>query len=336
MRIRSAVVVALTALGLTGATATAATLAGEEPAVASAGQWQLLRTSSGTLIEDAFTEALPAREVQDTYEFNGDTDPEHTAIRATDDGLQVAVDPPPSATTHTGWFAVTIDAYPETSVFHVRMSKPPGHVQGRDEAGQAVFAVQTASTKVTGLINFVEVTTSSSGGMTSWQIDYSFGHVVDARNVLYWTTTPSTDAPDTQEVTLRTDGRRSLTVWLGEEQVFSADDLELDVQAPFQPYLEVQALRTPYVATFQDFWVAADDEVRVTDLPAGTRVQLVREDGTVLGDGAAAGDGTAVVTVPPYAAKGTGVLQVSPPGEGPVRLGPLPYAGGDEFRLVRE
>ncbi len=334
MRMRRSIVVVLAVIGLTGTTAAATTLAQEDPPVASSGRWHLLRTSSGMLIEDAFTEAIPSREVQDTYEFNGDTDPEHTFIRATDDGLQVGVDPPPSATTHTGWFAVTIDAYPATSIFHVRMSKPPGHVQRGDEAGQAVFAVQTGSTKVTGLINFVEVTTSSSGGMTSWQIDYSFGHVVDAQNILYWATTPSVDAPDTQDVTLRTDGRRSLTVWLGEEQVFHSDDLQLDMQAPFQPYLEVQALRTPYVATFQDFWVAQDDEVRLTDLPAGARVALVRHDGTVLGEGDADERGAAALTLPPYAAKGTGTLEVSRPGREPVRLGPFPYAGGDALRLV--
>ena len=146
--------------------------------------------------------------------------------------------------------------------------------------------------------------------------------------------TPSVDAPDTQDVTLRTDGRRSLTVWLGEEQVFHSDDLELDMQAPFQPYLEVQALRTPYVATFQDFWVTRDDEVRLTGLPAGARVALVRDDGTVLGEGGADERGTAVLTLPPYAAKGTGTLEVSRPGHEPVRLGPFPYAGGDELRLV--
>ena len=39
------------------------------------------------------------------------------------------------------------------------------------------------------------------------------------------------------------------------------------MQAPFQPYLEVQALHVPYVATFHDFWVARDDRIHLTGLP---------------------------------------------------------------------
>ncbi|MDQ0677394.1 hypothetical protein QFZ30_000776 [Arthrobacter pascens] len=334
MKTRTTICAALAVVALTGAGIAAARM-GESPApVVSSSQWQLLRTADGTLIEDAFTEAIPSRDVQDVYEFNGDTDPSRTFVKATEGGLVVGADPPPTADTHTGWFAVTIDAYPRTSIFHVRMSKPPGNVQGHDEAGQAVFAVQTASTKVTGLINFVEVTTSSSGGKTSWQIDYSFGHVVDAQNILYWSTEPSENAADTEEVTLRTDGRRSLTVWLGDEQVFHSDQLELDIQAPFQPYLEVQALQTPYFASFQDFWVVEDTWMRLTGLPAGADVRLVNDEGGVLGGAAASADGTAAVELPPYAAKGSGTLEIARDGHETVRLGPFPYAGGDELQLV--
>lgn len=334
MRIRTKVLAALAVAALTsGGIAVART--GERPApLASSGEWQLLRTAQGLLIEDAFTKAVPSRDVQDVYEFNGDTDPSRTFVEARENGLVVGVDPPPTADSHTGWFAVTIDAYPSSSIFHVRMSKPPGNVSASDEAGQAVFAVQTASTKVTGLINFVEVTTSSSGGKTSWQIDYSFGHVVDAQNVLYWATEPSEEAPDTEEVTLRTDGRQSLSVWLGKEQVFHSDELELDMQAPFQPYLEVQALKTPYEASFQDFWVTGDSRIRVAGLPVGGEVRLVDERGGLLSEANVNAEGFASLELPPYAAKGSGTLELGRVRDEPVKLGPFDYAGGDQLLVT--
>ena len=154
------------------------------------------------------------------------------------------------------------------------MTKPAGNVDGPDRAGQAVFAVQTASTKVTGLINFVEVTTTSYQGRTGWQVDYSSGHVRDAAldrllavgGVGRRAAHPGRD---------RAHRRPALAVGLaGRQQVFSSDSLQLDMEAPFQPYLEVQALHVPYVATFHDFWVTRDDTVEVTGLPAGADVTL--------------------------------------------------------------
>ena len=320
---------------LTAASAAAAVsvLDEEEVVLASSGEWQLLRTVEGTLIDDPFTEAVPSRELQDTYEVNGDTDPALAFVRATEDGLQVGVDSMPSAASHNGYFAVTHDAYPETSIFHVRMSKQPGQVESPDKVGQAVFAVQTASTKITGLINFIVLSADSTDGKTSWKVGYMFGHVADAEYVHYWGTAPSVNAPDTQDITLRTDGQRSLTVWFGDEEVFHSDELEMDIQAPFQPYLEVQAVQTPFSSSFQDFWVVESDHLRLTGAPAGAQVALV-DDGTVLSERAAGADGVATLTLPPYAAKGNATWEITEPGRDPVRLGSFGYAGGDELQLV--
>lgn len=334
MKISKTILAAVAALALTGAgIAVARTGEAPEP-IASSGQWQLLRTTEGILIHDPFNKAVPARDVQDTYEFNGDTDPARAFVRATDGGLEVGVDPPPEATTHKGYFAVTHDAYPETSIFHVRMSKQPGQVQSPTEVGQAVFAVQTANTKVTGLINFIVISADSTAGMTSWRVGYMHGHVRNAEFVYYWGTTPSVDEPDTRDVTLRTDGRRTLTVWFGNEQVFHSDELSLEMEAPFQPYLEVQAVQTPYASSFQDFWVVEDDHLLLTGVPDGAGVRLVDDAGGVVGETAASTGGLAALELPPYAAKGRGTLEITEPGREPVRLGAFDYAGGDELQLA--
>jgi hypothetical protein len=334
MKMTKTILAAVAALALTGA-GIAAARSGEGPApIASAGQWQLLRTTEGTLMDNPFNQAITPREVQDTYEFNGDTDPELAFVRATDDGLQVGVEPMPEAEAHNGYFAVTHDAYPETSIFHVRMSKQPGQIQSPTEVGQAVFAVQTASTKVTGLINFIVLSGDSTDGMTSWRVGYMHGHVRNAAYVNYWSTEPSVNSPDTQDVTLRTDGRRTLTVWFGKEQVFHSDELELEIQAPYQPYLEVQAVKTPFVSSFQNFWVVEEDHLQLTGLPDGAAVRLVDDQGAVLGETAAGTGGAATLELPPYAAKGSGTLEVTEPGGEPIRLGSFDYAGGDELQLV--
>jgi hypothetical protein len=335
MRISKTIVAVLTAVGLTAAGASAATVLNDKgTVVASTGQWELLRTTEGTLIHDPFDKAISGRVLQDTYELNGDTDPELAFVRATDNGLQVGVEPMPEAEAHNGYFAVTHDAYPQTSIFHVRMSKQPGQIQPLDQVGQAVFAVQTANTKITGLINFIVLSADSTGGTTAWRIGYMHGHVRNAAYINYWNSEPSADAPDTQEITLRTDGQRTLTVWFGSEQVFHSDQLDMEIQAPYQPYLEVQAVKTPYVSSFQNFWVAEDDHLQLTGVPGGADVRLVDGQGSVLGHGVATAGGTATLELPPYRAKGSGTLEITEPGRDPVRLGAFDYAGGDELTLV--
>lgn len=336
MKMSTTLLAAAAALVLTAGGGIAVVRAGEDPApIASSGQWQLLRTTEGTLIHDPFNKAISSRDLQDTYEFNGDSDPGRAFVRATDNGLEVGANPAPESERHKGYFAVTHDAYPETSIFHVRMSKQPGQVQEPTKVGQAVFAVQTASTKITGLINFIVISADSTAGMTSWRVGYMHGHVRNAEFIYYWGTQPSLDEPDTLDVTLRTDGRNTLTVWFGEEQVFHSEELKLQIQAPFQPYLEVQAVQTPFMSSFQDFWVAKDDHLRLSGLPDGAGVRLVNGQGVVLGETTAAPTGgTATLELPPYAAKGTGTLEITPTGQETVRLGAFDYAGGDELQLV--
>ena len=96
-----------------------------------------------------------------------------------DEGLDVGVH------AHEGWegyFAVTHDFYPASSVFHTDMEAIPPSVAG-DGIGEAVFAVQTGSTKITSDVNFVTVNTYASKGDIKWQVGYSAGKYSDAERV---------------------------------------------------------------------------------------------------------------------------------------------------------
>lgn len=337
MRLSQRILLSLATVGIVaGAAVAGGDLAGSSPPprVATSGKLTLERTYQGALISDAFTSPTSDRNLQDTFEFNGDLDPSRAFVHATSGGLRVGAQPPASDTGFDGWFAVTLAAYPKTSIFHVTMTKPAGNIAGPGQEAEAVFAVQTASTKVTGLINFVEVTSDSLQGQTAYQVDYSWGHIRDAKTRVYWRTEPSATAPNTVEATVRTDGAHTLTVWLGSRQVFSSNSLNLNMEAPFQPYLEVQTLHTPYVATFHDFWVTSSSTITVNHLPSGTVTAMTAPDGTVLAHATADRKGTATLNLPPYAAEGTATLTVTKPGGSQHQLGPFAYAGGDEFQLA--
>ena len=321
---------------LCGGVAAAVTTGGGPTVVAKDHGFTLTKTASGLLTNDAFTHRRSDRRLEDAFEFNGSGNTSYDYVRDAGHGLEVgqhAQDAP----RFKGWFAVTLAAFPATSVFHVELARTPGNVTGPGRESEAVFAVQTASTKVTGLINFVEVTSDSLRGSTAWQIDYSHGRIRDARSTLFWRSAQSTHAPLSHEVTVRTNGRNRLTVWFGNAVIFHSDRLRLDMEAPFQPYLEVQSLRAPYVSSFKDFWVTKDAALTVTGLPGGARVRLLAAGGgRPLASATAGRSGAARLALPPPEARGRARLFVSFPGGRHVVLGPFGYAGGDHYRLRAE
>ena len=84
---------------------------------------------------------------------------------------------------HAGWegyFAVTHDLYPAGSVFHADVVAFPAVSSGAG-IGEAVFAVQTGSTKITSDVNFVAVNSYTSDGTVKWQVSYSAAKYQDAR-----------------------------------------------------------------------------------------------------------------------------------------------------------
>ncbi|MHB1775686.1 MAG: hypothetical protein ACYCU7_06840 [Acidimicrobiales bacterium] len=323
--------VAAAALTL-AATGTAAGLAVEavSPApIASAGPVALYRTASGLAIDLGFDRPTPLRDLGDTFAFNGSATAGIGTAAAGRYGLAIGVRPHPDR--FEGWFAVTRAAFPAAGVYHVEMAKPPGQVRGRRAQGEAVFAVQTGTTKRTGLINYVVVASNSNHGVTTWTVGYAHGHVADASlETLIRYPVPADTSP-MRAVTLVTDGRRRLSVWFGDRLGFRSDHLRLDITPPFQPYLEVQAERIAYTSYFHEFWVTTGTAVTVA-APDGTRLELVGATGRPLAS-ATARHGAARLVPPPPMATGTARL-VAALGGRRVVLGPFAYAAGDRLQLT--
>lgn len=305
--------------------------------VATAGGLQLARTAGGLLTDRPFTRPVSDRQLRDSFEFNGSASSSYAYVRDPGAGLRVGVNHHRESN-FTGWFAVNVAAFPASSVFHVDMSRPPGNVTGTGNVGETVFAVQTASTKITGLINFVAVTSVSGNGVTSWQVGYSHGHIQGAKANVQWSSPARAHAPQSHEITVRTDGRHRLTVWFGDRRVFNSDHMNMNMEAPFQPYLEVQALRTGYVSRFTDFWVARTATITISGLPAGSRVSLrptrgeARGSPPPLSSATASPRGTASLSLPPPSAKGRATLVATVDGHR-LAFGPFDYAGGDHYQL---
>lgn len=297
--------------------------------IASAGPVALYRTAGGLAIALPFDRPAPGRDLMDTFVFNG------SATRGVGDvslgrhGLAVGVRRHPDR--FEGWFAVTRAAFPAGGVYHVQMAKPAGQVKGRGAQGEAVFAVQTGTTRRTGLINYVVVASDSTHGVTTWMVGYAHGHVADARlQTLIRYPVPADSSP-VRDLTLVTDGHHRLSVWFGDRLGFASDHLRLDIAPPFQPYLEVQALRIAYTSYFHDFWVTTGTALTVA-APTGARLVLVGAGGRRLAS-ATARNGTARLALPPPLARGTARLVVRSGGRRVV-LGPFSYAGGDRLRLA--
>ncbi len=281
---------------------------------------------SGTSMADPFATPEPNRQLMDHYVFNGSAAPGVGWVSATDQGLNVGVRAHKS---WSGWFAVTLRAAGPDVVWHTLMSRPATPVGSG--VGEAVLAVQSASTQRNGSINYVVVSALSSRGKSTWQIGSAHGFVADAVTDRLWQEPLRADAPSTEPVTIRTDGHRSLTVWFGNRQVYSSHTLHMNDPAPFQAYLEVQGRGIPYVSNFKDFWVADAAPVVVRGAPPGSHLTLGTGGGPIRA--IADSTGQAALQVPSPDLVGTGTLTVA--GRSGVRHFPdLHYAGGDVIQIT--
>ncbi len=238
---------------------------------------------------------------------------------------------------HAGWegyFAVTHDLYPAGSVFHADVVALPAVSTGGG-IGEAVFAVQTGSTKITSDVNFVAVNSYTKNGDFKWQVGYSAAKYENARRTALAQVDhpPASLVPDHPVgVTLRTDGYRTLRVYLDDTKVLDATDLSMRMEPPLQPYLEVQSKDIAYTSRFTNFWVTASDTLRVEGLAAGARLRLGSADAPIA-TGTADARGAVRLTLPLPKAHGTAPVAVHLPGEKGWRRvsGSFTYSGGDRY-----
>jgi hypothetical protein len=282
----------------------------------------LRRTASGLVAADAFGRTIAYRTLEDRYVFNGSARPGVGYAVASGTGLHVGVGPHRG---WQGWFAVTIHAAGPAVVWHTVMSPAVSPVNVG--TGEAVFAVQTATTQSNGALNYVVVAAVSRHGLSHWLVGYAHGAIAAARTRVLWRSATTRNPPTAEPVTVATDGYHHLGVWLAGRRVYHSSDLQLDIPPPFQAYLEVQGDNAGYVSSFHDFWIARAAPLQIDHLPPGAAVSLMRS-GETISRSTADPAGRARLYLPPPHSVGVADLVVASPGLTRT-YHRLSYAGGD-------
>jgi hypothetical protein len=293
----------------------------------------LSRLHSGLLVADPLDNSVTLGQLQDQYVLDGSAGPKLGSVSETTAGLTVGIK---AHHGWAGWFASTIHAAGPAVAWHVIISPTALHLKTKGR-GLAVFAVQTATTQKSGVINYIVVAADSRSGSYRWLIGYAHGLVAGASTQVLWTSKWKPVARNStllasQAVTVVTDGSHSLSVWFGTNKIFSSERLVLKMPAPFQAYLEVQSSSPAYYARFSDFWVAEDAPLVLRGLREGSRVELA---GGTAGPSAVATteavagrEGTATLRLPVPELVGTATVSVEHGGD-VTNLANVAYAGGD-------
>ncbi len=256
------------------------------------------------------------------WEANGSAGPGNGLATVGGGLLHVAVRHP--TPDFRGWFLTARSATPETCAFQFSAASPPPVTSTNSQAvGELVMAVQTSSTVTSGDINYVLVAESvTPDGRRNLIVGYALGHLSHAvAHVLKevpWSAGPL-------HVAIETNGSNSLTVWVNGAPFYAANDLQMGIKPPFEPYLEVQARGTAYSVAFDGYSSVCGNNLVISDLPDGSMARL----GTST---VAAHDGSASFPLSQAAPPVTGALILSLPGSvDPVRFSRHRYWPGDRY-----
>ncbi|CAB1127759.1 conserved protein of unknown function [Candidatus Hydrogenisulfobacillus filiaventi] len=172
-----------------------------------------------------------------------------------------------------GFFLTATHALPPAYTFEAWATPPPPVRQG---VGELVFALQTASTTRTGLINYVWVAQLVTPRGRWWEAGDARGRIRNAHERRLAKVAVARFPPPAgvlNRLAIRTDGRHRLSVYVNGRCLLRARGLHLAVTPPFEPYLEVQARGTAYAVAYARYAAVQGRTVRLVGLPPGTRVR---------------------------------------------------------------
>lgn len=199
------------------------------------------------------------------YDFTRDTQGLHIGVQA------------PSSGTWAGFFAES----PNTNavLFHSVITTPVRTVPSQDYEN-GVY-VQTSN----GLINYVTCVALTNTQATAWAIINTYGTTNQATkfDVLWMDNTPN--QPLTRDCSIITNGSNYLKVYLDGNMVYSNSNLNLQMPAPFNTYLEPETSYSGQIlsGTFQDYYVTSDEHIKIVNNPDNAaRADIVDASGNVL------------------------------------------------------
>ena len=149
------------------------------------------------------------------------------------------------------------------------------------------------------LINYVTCASNTSAYGTVWAVVSTTGDVNQATqfNILWVDTSPN--QPLTRDCTILTNGSNLLKVYLDGVLVYSSNNLNLQMPAPFNTYLEPQSSYPGQLlnGTYKDYYATTGETIKVTNNPLlAATVKLVDPTGKVLAS-APVNSGTAILNI---------------------------------------
>jgi hypothetical protein len=288
----------------------------------------LTRSQSGLIAQDALNSAVTSRWMMWGNAI-ASAAPHSYMWNAT--GLYLSIQAIDSAN-WVGYFAKSSNTAAE--LFHAVLTIPYASVSSNSfDTG---LYVQTSSPE----IDYVACAAEASTSGHYWMVVSATGGATFASQftVLY----RASGGPLTEDCTIVTNGQNMLRVYLGGQLVYSSSSLNLQMPAPFNAFLEVQSTNPNALlyAGYQDYYAAAADSVKVTNVAQGDTVELVGPSNNVLASGLPAPNGTVTLPVGTYHMPLTASVEVfsSPAtvggGAAPLALnsGPLSIWGGDVYQ----
>ena len=270
---------------------------------------QQLQSNSGywTYTGDAINENAP-------YQFSRDSSGLHIGVQAPKDG------------TYAGFFAESPNTNERLS--HAIITEPLRALPSNEFYNNGMY-VQTAN----GLINYVTCVALTNDQATVWAVISTTGNTNQATTETVYAMDNSANQPLTRECTIITNGSNYLKVYLDGNLFFSANNLNLQMPAPFNVYLEPE---TSYagqmlVGSFTDYYVTSDETATADNLPSNAAtLALVNSAGMVLNSSKVSG-GTGTLWIGQYHFPLSATLNAYDSNNNIVATSPERAYGGDTY-----
>lgn len=243
----------------------------------------LILTSSGRLWDTHFRQ--PPNVSGNLYYYNGSESPARRFVHWSRGRLDIGVNQA-AMRSFKGFFAVTEPSFPagsyvETSMKPVRVAPQPGQV------AETIVAVQTATTRENGEINYVIASLTQGHAFKTLQLGYAQGLIADAKTFILrnYRAPHLVSTISNEPVTISTNGVHDLKIWLGNQLLLNKSQLPLKIIPPFQVYLEVQSQGLKYAARFHSLRIYRSNRVLIQGLPDGATIKATGSHGTLLANG---------------------------------------------------
>ncbi len=161
-------------------------------------------------------------------------------------------------------------------------------------------------------INYVGCVAQATSSGYNWVVIQSFGPGTGAVTITVLYQSPTNGQPLTQDCTIITNGNNYLKVYLGGQVVVNRNNLNLQMAAPFNSYLEPQTSGGDSMrfGTYTNYYSTFGENVTVTNAPPGGTAKIVDSTNTILASGPVSSTGTATLPVGKYSLPLTANIQV--------------------------